>query len=231
MGLPSHVAIIMDGNGRWSKIHSLSTIEGHRKGAERAEEIVKYALEKGISYLTLYAFSSENWLRDKQWISDFMGLLRWYLTKSLSKFDKWNVRIRFIGSFYLFDQDIQDLVRTIEKKTYHNKAMTILVALGYGARDEITRSIYKIASKIEKGQLTIQDISQKVISEHLDTQGIPDPDLLIRTSGEQRLSNFLLWQIAYTEFIFLSVLWPDFSIDHFQSALEEFQKRKRRYGA
>ncbi|MBY0281794.1 MAG: isoprenyl transferase [Alphaproteobacteria bacterium] len=228
--LPKHIAIIMDGNGRWAKSRNLPTIAGHKAGAEMARRITEYASKMGIKYLTLYTFSSENWLREKSWIDDFMGLLRWYLRNEFKELMRNGVRIQVIGDRTLFAKDIQELISETEEKTKNNTAITVLLALSYGSRDEITRTFKKLAHKVKAGDLDPSEITVETISENLDTADFPDPDLLIRTSGEKRISNFLLWQMAYTEFVFVPDLWPDFSEEGFEKAIYEYQQRGRRYG-
>lgn len=228
--LPTHVAIIMDGNGRWARSRGLPIIAGHKAGAEMARKITECASGMGIKYLTLYTFSSENWLREKSWIDDFMGLLRWYLRNELKQLMANGVRIQVIGDRSLFPKDIQELIAETEQKTKDNQVITVVLALSYGSRDEIVRAFKKLAQKVKQENLDPSEITARDISANLDTIGLPDPDLLIRTSGEQRISNFLLWQIAYSEFVFVPSLWPDFSSDGFKRAVYEYQQRSRRYG-
>ena len=228
--VPKHVAIIMDGNGRWAKLRQLPAIAGHKAGAEVARKITECASQMGIQYLTLYTFSSENWLREKSWIDDFMGLLRLYLRNELKSLMANNVRIQVIGDRTLFAKDIQELIKDTEEKTKNNTAITVILALSYGSRDEIVRAFRRLAQKVKVGDIDPDSIKDKDIAMSLDTAHLPDPDLLIRTSGEQRISNFLLWQMAYTEFVFMPILWPDFTIKDFESAINEYQQRNRRYG-
>jgi undecaprenyl diphosphate synthase len=227
---PRHVAIIMDGNGRWAKKRHLPRAVGHKQGAEAVRRAVEAARELGISYLTLYAFSSENWKRPADEIDDLMGLLRLYLRNEVSELDKNGVRIKFIGSRERLSKDVLHLVDESESKTATNTALTLVIALNYGAQAEIVEAARAIAAKVQSGEVALADISENMLSAHLLTQGLPDPDLIIRTSGEQRLSNFLLWQAAYAEFVFLECLWPDFDKTEFTRALEEFHGRERRYG-
>ncbi len=229
--IPRHVALIMDGNGRWAKARNQPMIIGHRAGAEAARRITEHAAQLGIKYLTLYTFSSENWLRSQGWIEELMGLIRWYLKNEIKSLLKNGVRLLAIGQLDLLPLDIQDLIHKAEKTTENNSKITLILALSYGSRNEITQAVQRIAFKIADGTLAPQAINAEVIEQHLYTVGIPDPDLLIRTSGEQRLSNYLLWQMAYTEFVFSPTLWPDFSPDDFDQAVQTFQKRQRRYGA
>ncbi|MBY0462297.1 MAG: isoprenyl transferase [Alphaproteobacteria bacterium] len=228
--LPTHIAIIMDGNGRWAKSRNLPTIAGHKAGAEMARKITECASKMGIKYLTLYTFSSENWLREKSWIDDFMGLLRWYLRNEFKALMSNGVRIQVIGDRTLFAKDIQELIAETEENTKNNTAITVVLALSYGSRDEIARTFKKLAHKVRAGDLEPSEITVETISKNLDTADFPDPDLLIRTSGEKRISNFLLWQMAYTEFVFVPNLWPDFSEEGFEKAIYEYQQRGRRYG-
>jgi undecaprenyl diphosphate synthase len=220
----------MDGNGRWAKERGLPAISGHRAGAEAARNIVKAAADLGVEYLTLYTFSSENWLRERSWLDDFMGLLRWYLKNELKQLMNHGVRICVIGNTSLFAQDIQDMIHHVQEETKNNTKITVVLALSYGGQDEIVRACKALAYKVQKGHMEPEDITVDVFSNHLDTHHIPNPDLLIRTSGEQRISNFLLWQLAYTEFVFSAALWPDFSQEHLQDAINIYSQRNRRYG-
>ena len=228
--IPKHVSIIMDGNGRWAKSKNLPTVAGHRAGAEVARKITKKAAELGIEFLTLYTFSSENWLRDQQWIDDLMGLLRWYLKNQINDLMKNGVRLRVIGNRSRLASDIVDLIEEIEEKTRNNTSITTVLALSYGAREEITHAAQSIAIKVLNGEIDVSQINAELVSNHLYTANIPDPDLLIRSSGDQRISNFVLWQSAYSEFVFSNILWPDFTVEVFENAIYEFQQRKRRYG-
>lgn len=229
--LPRHVAIIMDGNGRWADKNRVSTISGHRTGAEVTRKIVHHAAMRGISYLTLYAFSAENWLRPQGWIDDLMGLLRYNLKNQIQDLNENGVCLKVIGDRNKLPDDIVKLIEKSEIKTAQNNRITLIVALSYGGRDEIIHATRQIATKVKDGHLNIEDITSDTFQHNLYTTGIPDPDLLIRTSGEERISNFLLWQMAYTEFVFSPVLWPDFSPDDFDQALAIYQQRDRRYGA
>ncbi len=228
---PAHVAIIMDGNGRWAKARSLPRIAGHQRGARAVRSAVEAARELGIGYLTLYAFSSENWKRPETEINDLMGLLRLYLQRELADLHRSNVRMRFIGDTSLLPKDIQKLVESATATTSGNTGLNLIVALNYGGRNEILRAAQALAQKARDGEIEPADISVEKFAEQLDTAGIPDPDLMIRTSGEKRLSNFLLWQMAYAELVFLDTLWPDFTKDHLAAAVAEFQGRDRRFGA
>lgn len=220
----------MDGNGRWAKLRQVLTITGHKAGAEVARKITECASKMGIQYLTLYTFSSENWLREKSWIDDFMGLLRLYLRNELKALMTNGVRIQVIGDRTLFAPDIQELIKDAEEKTKGNTVITVVLALSYGSRDEMVRAFKRLSCKVKSGELDPEEIKVEDITMSLDTAGLPDPDLLIRTSGEQRISNFLLWQMAYTEFVFVPTLWPDFTESDFESAINEYQQRNRRYG-
>jgi undecaprenyl diphosphate synthase len=230
MPAPRHVAIIMDGNGRWAKKRHLPRAVGHKQGAEAVRRAVEAARELGIGYLTLYAFSSENWKRPADEVDDLMGLLRLYLRNEVSDLHKNGVRIRFIGSRERLSKDVLQLVDESESKTAGNAALTLVIALNYGAQAEIVEATRAIAAKVQTGEIALADISENMLSAHLLTHGIPDPDLIIRTSGEQRLSNFLLWQAAYAEFVFLDCLWPDFDKAEFENALSQFHGRERRFG-
>ncbi|WP_028748152.1 isoprenyl transferase [Rhizobium mesoamericanum] len=228
--VPEHVAIIMDGNGRWAKQRGLPRTMGHRKGVDAVRETVRAAGDAGIKYLTLFAFSSENWRRPETEVSDLLGLLKAFIRRDLAELHRQNVRVKVIGDRHSLKSDILDLLVDAEETTKSNTALTLVIAFNYGARDEIARAMASLARDIEAGRLRAQDISPALIDARLDTAGIPDPDLIIRTSGEERLSNFLLWQAAYSEFIFVPEYWPDFSRDIFYSALETFASRDRRFG-
>ncbi len=229
--VPVHVAIIMDGNGRWAKSRGLPRAMGHKRGAEAVRRTVEAAGTLGVSYLTLFGFSSENWNRPKQEIGDLMGLLRLYLRSEMAELHRKNVRLRMIGDRSRFEPDIISLFEEAERMTVNNSGLTLILALSYGGRQEIAAAMRSIAQEVLEGKLTPDDIDVGCVHKHLLTVGIPDPDLLIRTSGEQRISNFLLWQLAYTEFVFLDTLWPDFSTDDFRHAISEYNSRERRYGA
>jgi len=228
--MPEHVAIIMDGNGRWAKQRGLPRAMGHRKGVEAVRETVRAAGDAGIKYLTLFAFSSENWRRPEAEVSDLMGLLKAFIRRDLAELHSENVRIRIIGDRYTLRSDILDLLLEAEETTRNNTALTLVIAFNYGSRDEIARAMVSLAKDVEAGVLRAQDVTPALINARLDTAGIPDPDLIIRTSGEERLSNFLLWQAAYSEFIFMPEYWPDFGRELFYSALEKFAARDRRFG-
>jgi len=228
---PAHVAIIMDGNGRWARAKALPRIAGHRQGAEVVRRLVEHCGEIGVSYLTIYAFSSENWKRPEAEVDDLMGLLRHYLRRELDALAKGGVRMRFIGDRARLARDIVALIEEAERKTRNNTGLTLVVALNYGGRHEIVRAVRALVYDVRAGDLDTGAIDEAEIAARLDTVGIPDPDLMIRTSGEQRVSNFLLWQAAYTELVFLPVLWPDFTNEDFDAAIAEFHRRDRRYGA
>ena len=228
---PVHVAIIMDGNGRWAKSRGMPRAMGHKNGAEAVRRTVEAAGECGVSYLTLFGFSSENWNRPKEEIGDLMGLLRLYLRSEIAELHKKNVRLLMIGDRSRFEPDINGLIEDAERTTAGNTGLTLILALSYGARQEIAAAVQAIALDATLKQLDPADIDENTVCRYLLTADIPDPDLLIRTSGEQRISNFLLWQVAYTEFVFLDTLWPDFSKDDLRYAISEFNSRERRYGA
>ena len=228
---PRHIAIIMDGNGRWAKAHKLPRIAGHRQGAEVVRDTVSHCRELGVSFLTIYAFSSENWKRPSGEVDDLMGLLKIYLKRELNELVRTGVRMRFIGNRKRLPEGIISLIEEAESKTEHNTGLTLTVALNYGGRDDIVQAAGRIAEDVAKGALESDAITEDLFESYLDTAGIPDPDLLIRTSGEQRVSNFLLWQTAYTELVFTSVLWPDFDKEDLEDAINEFHRRERRYGA
>jgi undecaprenyl diphosphate synthase len=228
--IPAHVAIIMDGNGRWAEARGLPRAKGHRKGADAVKTAVRSAVELGVSYLTLYGFSSENWKRPAAEVEDLMGLLRFYLRSEVAELRANDVRIKFIGDRNVLSRDIVSLIDDCESTTAENSRLVLTVALSYGARAEITSAARRIAEKVAAGTLDAADITEQVFAAHLATVGIPDPDLLIRTSGEKRISNFLLWQSAYSEFVFMDTLWPDFGRQEFFDAVAEYQRRDRRYG-
>ncbi len=228
--VPTHVAIIMDGNGRWARARGLPRIAGHRQGAEAVRSTVRSCDDLGISYLTIYAFSSENWKRPATEVDDLMGLLRLYIRRELASLGRQGVRIRFIGNRSKLDSDINRLIVESEESTKDNKGLNFTVALNYGGRQEILDAVRAFAEDVRAGSHEPEDISENLLESYFQSQELPDPDLLIRTSGEQRLSNFLLWQSAYTEFVFTSILWPDFTREHLEQAVQEYQRRERRYG-
>ena len=228
--LPAHIAVIMDGNGRWAARRGLPRSMGHRKGAEVVKEITRAAGELGIKYLTLYAFSTENWNRSEDEVKTLMGLLRDYLQSDLKEVQENNVRIRFIGEREMLDADIVRKMAEIEADTLRNTGMTLCIALSYGSRQEIVNAVKKTAALVKEGDISLNDVDVKLFSDMLYTKDMPDPDLVIRTSGEQRISNYLLWQIAYAEFFFTDVLWPDFNKKLLEDIIKNFNMRERRYG-
>jgi len=228
--LPKHVAVIMDGNGRWAKQRHLPRVEGHRAGAESARVIIRTAGELGIKYLTLYAFSAENWNRPKDEVDALMKYLIHYLKSETPELNKNNVRLEVIGQIYRLPENVQEHLKKSIATLSRNNGLTLVMALSYGSRIEIVEAVRNIAEKVKQGKLDPGDINEKVISEHLWTRNIPDPDLLIRTSGEMRISNFLLWQISYTELLVTPTFWPDFRKPQFFEALEEYTRRHRRFG-
>ena len=227
---PAHIAIIMDGNGRWAKARGLPRAAGHRAGVEALRRTVRAAGDLGIDWLTVYAFSSENWRRPKSEISDLMGLLKMFIRRDLAEIHQAGVRVRMIGEREELASDIRALIEEAETLTASNKAMNLVIAFNYGARDEIARAARTIAEAARAGTLDPAEIDAESFSAFLDTQLIPDPDLVIRTSGEQRLSNFLLWQSAYSELVFMPCYWPDFGAEQLGEALASYASRERRYG-
>lgn len=225
--MPSHIGIIMDGNGRWASLRGLPRIEGHRRGVERSKEVTELAVELGLKALTLYAFSTENWRRPSLEVTTLMKLLEMYLKKELSVFMKNNIVFKAIGDVWRLPGHIQDILRETEEKTSSNKGMVLIAALSYSGRNEIIRAIKKM---LYSG-LKPEELTEEIFASYLDTAGLPPPDLIIRTSGEMRISNFLLWQAAYSEFYFTETLWPDFSKDEFLLAIQDYQRRERRFGS
>lgn len=230
MVVPRHVAIILDGNGRWAKAKGMPRTYGHIKGCENLEKVCTVAKELGIKYLTVYAFSTENWKRSKEEIDGLMKLFRNYMKKCIKISRDNKMRVRVIGEPSAFDRDLQERIQELEEYSSQYDELHFQIALNYGSRDEITRAVRHLAEEVKDGKLEPQDITEEAISGFLDTRGLPDPDLLIRTSGEERLSNFLMWQLAYTEFYFTDVAWPDFDKAEFVKAIEKYNKRERRYG-
>lgn len=228
--IPRHIAIILDGNGRWAKKKFLPRNAGHAAGSKNVEKICSAAWNMGIEYVTMYAFSTENWSRPKDEVDALMKLLYNYLKDCINTSKKNNMQVRVIGDISKLETSLQEKIAELEEVSSHNTGLHFQVALNYGSRDEIKRSIKKIAKEVKEGKLNIDDIDEDVISSHLDTYGIPDPDLMIRTSGEQRLSNYLLWQLAYAEFYFTDVLWPDFDKKELEKAVKFYQTRDRRFG-
>ncbi|MGO9587351.1 MAG: isoprenyl transferase [Limisphaerales bacterium] len=228
--LPKHVAVIMDGNGRWAKQRSLPRVEGHRQGAESARTIIRTAGELGIKYLTLYAFSAENWNRPKDEVDALMKYLIHYLKTETPELNKNNVRLEVIGQIYRLPENVQEHLKKSIATLSRNSGLTLVMALSYGSRIEIVDAVRGIAEKVKRGKLDPADINEQVFAQHLYTRNLPDPDLLIRTSGEMRVSNFLLWQISYAELVITPTLWPDFRKPQFFAALEEYARRHRRFG-
>ncbi len=226
-----HVAIIMDGNGRWARTRGLPRAAGHKRGAESVKTAVESAMRMGVRYLTLFSFSSENWKRPQTEISDLMGLLRYYLRNEVEFLNKHGVRLQVIGNRSQLPPDIAGLIDMAEGQTAHNRNLTLIIALSYGGRAEIVNASRILAERAAAGLIDPRDIDESMLANTLYTADIPDPDLLIRTSGEKRISNFLLWQLAYAELVFVDTLWPDFSREDFAEALREFHCRERRYGA
>ncbi len=228
---PTHIAIIMDGNRRWARAQHKPPIYGHQQGAEAVRRAVEACSKAGVRYLTLFAFSSENWRRPPDEVSGLMNLLRFYLRKEVEELHKNGVRVRSIGEVDELDPDIRNLLQRGEEQTRHNVRMTVTFALNYGARQEIVRAAQALALDACRGEIEPAAINEASFASRLFTRELPDPDLLIRTSGEQRISNFLLWQLAYTEFVFVQVPWPEFQEEHLFEAIDEFTRRERRYGA
>ncbi len=230
MTTPEHVAIIMDGNGRWAKARSLPRVAGHRAGVEALRKTVRAAADMGIAWLTVYAFSSENWSRPKSEISDLMGLLKLFIRRDLAELHQSGVKVKVIGEREGLAPDIAALLEEAESLTATNSALNLVIAFNYGGRDEIVRAARRIADAAARGELPSEDVTPEIFARYLDTAGIPDPDLVIRTSGEQRMSNFLPWQSAYSELVFLPCYWPDFTREHFAEALSQYTARERRFG-
>ncbi len=229
-GAPRHVALIMDGNGRWAAARGLPRFEGHRRGVEALRRAVRAAIDLKIAYLTVYSFSAENWSRPREEVQSLLGLLHRFIRNDLAELHANNVRVRVIGARDGLAPEIADLLREAEQVTQGNNGLTLVVAFNYGARQEIAAAARSLAELVAEGRLSPSDIDAEAIAARLDTADIPDPDLIIRTSGEQRLSNFLLWQAAYAEFVFLPVLWPDFDRAALIAALQEYAHRERRFG-
>ena len=229
MRVPNHIAIILDGNGRWAKKRGMPRSFGHAKGCENLEDICEVAKELGVKYLTVYAFSTENWKRSKEEVDGLMKLFRNYLKKCIKISQKNNMRVKVIGDITAFDSDIQESIEKLEDFSKDFTDLHFQIALNYGSRDEITRAVNRMLEDQKAGKLETP-VSEDTISDYLDTAGIPDPDLMIRTSGELRLSNYLLWQLAYSEFYFTDVPWPDFKKEELVKAIEKYNERDRRYG-
>ncbi|RKM62063.1 isoprenyl transferase [Butyrivibrio sp. CB08] len=230
LNIPAHVAIILDGNGRWAKEKGMPRNYGHMQGAKAVEDILVDARDLGIKYLTVYAFSTENWNRPEAEVSALMTILRNYLKTSIKKSMKNNVRCRVIGERSKLSEDIQAAIKELEDATAGNTGLTFTIAINYGSRDEIRRAVKKVADKVASGEISSDDITEDMITENLDTNFLPDPDLLIRTCNEQRISNFLLWQCAYTEFYYTPVAWPDFNKAELVKAVEAYSTRNRKFG-
>lgn len=230
MNVPQHIAIILDGNGRWAKAKGMPRNYGHAQGSKNVERICEEAWKMGIKYLTVYAFSTENWSRPEGEVAALMKLLRNYMKTCLKTAEKNDMKIRVIGDKTRFDDDIKERIRELEAATVNNNGLNFTIALNYGSRDEIVRAAKKMAADCARGELDPENIDETVFESYLDTHGIPDPDLMIRTSGEQRLSNYLLWQLAYSEFYFTDVPWPDFTKEELEKAVEEYNHRHRRFG-
>jgi undecaprenyl diphosphate synthase len=230
MKVPQHVAIILDGNGRWAKSKGMPRNYGHAQGSKNVERICEEAWRMGIKYLTVYAFSTENWNRPKSEVDALMKLLRNYMKTCLKTAEKNDMKIRVIGDIEALDEDIKGRIAELEKASKHNQGLNFTIAINYGSRDEMIRAMKRLGAECADGKLNPDDVSETLYESYLDTHGIPDPDLLIRTSGELRLSNFLLWQLAYTEFYFTDVLWPDFTKAELIKAIEQYNNRDRRFG-
>ena len=227
---PAHVAIIMDGNGRWAQGRGLPRTEGHRRGMETVRRIIRHASKRGVGHLTLYSFSSENWRRPAEEVGFLMGLLKFFIRRDLAELHGENVRIRVIGESEGLSPDVSGILAEAVQLTRANTGLTVVIAFNYGSRNEIVGAVQTLAARVAAGEMRVEDIDQDAISRALFTTDIPDPDLLIRTSGEQRLSNFLLWQVAYSELVFVPVHWPDFDEASFDAAIEEYRGRERRFG-
>ncbi|MEE1078222.1 MAG: isoprenyl transferase [Agathobacter sp.] len=231
MKIPQHVAIILDGNGRWAKSKGMPRNYGHTMGAKNVEEICRDAYKMGIKYLTFYAFSTENWNRPDSEVSALMGLLENYLKTCLKTADKNNIRVRIIGDKTRLAESFQKKIKELEEVSAKYTGLNLTIAINYGSRDEMVRAMRKMMQDEKEGKFALEDLSEESFSKYLDTNELPDPDLLIRTSGEQRLSNYLLWQLAYSEFYFTDVPWPDFHKEELEKAIEAYNKRDRRFGA
>ncbi len=230
MVIPAHVAIILDGNGRWARKRGLPRAMGHKEGCSTVEKTVEIAARMGVQYLTVYGFSTENWKRSSEEVGALMQLFRYYMVRLLKIAKANNVRVKMIGERSRFDQDIIDGINRLEEETRDNTGLTFVIAVNYGGRDEIARASRKLAEDCMAGKIKPEEITEAVVASYLDTAGMPDPDLLIRTSGEIRLSNYLLWQCAYTEIYVTDCLWPDFNREEFEKAIAAYNKRERRFG-
>ena len=229
--MPAHIAIIMDGNRRWAKSKGLPVAFGHKKGAETLEKIVRHANKIGLKYITVYAFSTENWRRAEEEVKALMVLFQNYIDKYSKIADTENIKVRFIGDFSAFSDRLQNGIQDCMNNTKNNTGVTFNIAMNYGGRNEILNAVKQIAKKVQAGEISAEDISEQTISDNLYTKDMPDPDLLIRTSGEMRTSNFLPWQLVYSEFLFVDKNWPDFSEEDLDNAILEYQKRTRKFGA
>ena len=229
--LPRHIAIIMDGNRRWAKAKGMPASFGHKEGAKTLEKIVRYANKIGLEYITVYAFSTENWKRTEEEVKSLMFLFQSYLNDYAKRADSENIKVQFLSDREGLSPQMQKLMKECEERTKNNTGVTFNIALNYGGRDEIITAVKNIANDVKDGKINIEDINENVIEQHLYTKSQPDPDLLIRTSGEKRLSNFLPWQLVYSEFLFVDKNWPDFSEEDLDSAIEEYQRRTRKFGA
>ena len=229
--MPKHIAIIMDGNRRWARAKGLPIALGHREGAKTLEKIVRYANKIGLEYITVYAFSTENWKRAQDEVSSLMTLLQNYIDKYSKIADSENIKVQFLGDMSAFSEKMQKGIKDCKDRTKNNTGVTFNIALNYGGRDELVHAVKKIANDLKKEKINIDDINEDLISNYLYTAGMPDPELMIRTSGELRTSNFLPWQLTYAEFIFVDKNWPDFDEKDLDMAIEEFQKRHRKFGA
>lgn len=230
MKIPAHIAIILDGNGRWAKAKGMPRNYGHAQGSKNVERICEEAYRMGVKYLTVYAFSTENWNRPKDEVDALMKLLRNYMKTCLKTAAKNDMKVRVIGDKIGLDEDIRNRIAELEEATKDNGGLNFQIALNYGSRDEIVRAVRKVSEDVKEGKVKPEDIDEKMFETYLDTHGIPDPDLMIRTSGELRLSNYLLWQLAYTEFYFTDIPWPDFTKEELSKAIEQYNRRDRRYG-
>ncbi len=231
MNVPQHIAIILDGNGRWAKSKGMPRNYGHKQGSKNVEHICEVAYKRGVKYLTVYAFSTENWKRSEKEVEALMQLLKSYMKTCIKTADKNNMRVRVIGDVTKLEDTLQGQIKNLEEASKDNTGLNFQIALNYGSRDEIKRAVARMMKDCEEGKISSEEVEESMIESYLDTAGIPDPDLLIRTSGEERLSNFLMWQLAYTEFYFTDVHWPDFSAEELERAIEKYNGRNRRFGA
>lgn len=230
MKIPQHIAIILDGNGRWAKAKGMPRNYGHTQGSKNVEVICEVAAKMGVKYLTVYAFSTENWKRPESEVTALMTILRNYMKTCIKTAQKNHMKVRVLGDMEGLDDDIRNRIYELEEATKNNDGLNFQIAINYGSRDEMIRGMRRMAQDVKEGNIAIDDITESVFANYLDTRGIPDPDLMIRTSGEQRLSNYLLWQLAYSEFYFTDVPWPDFTKEELEKAIEQYNNRDRRYG-